>query len=296
MVLGVVGLGLMGGSLALAAKEAGLYDLVVGYDRNTEHAQEAIERKLIDGLMPLDRLLATADMVVLAIPVEAIVALMPDLVQTRQNATICDLGSTKTRIIESIPPQVRARFVAAHPMAGTEYSGPAAAFKTLYRDRIVVLCDTEANTPQTLQAARSLFGGVGMQAVLMGAKEHDRHAAFISHLPHAISYALANSVLSQEDKQNILTLAAGGFEDMSRLAKSSAGMWIDIFKQNRDPILDSLHIFERQFAQVVQLIERESWQELKEWMSSANTLHSIFKPHPKTGATESDRPTGADAP
>jgi prephenate dehydrogenase len=281
MMLGVVGLGLMGGSLALAARKTGRYDLIVGYDHSPEHEKEAIDRGIVDSVLPLDRLLATADQVVLAIPVEAIVALMPQLERIKTTAVIFDLGSTKTRIVESIPASVRHRFVAAHPMAGTEYSGPAAAFESLYADRIVVLCDTEENDPDALKAVRVLFESLGMRVVLMGAKEHDRHAAFISHLPHAISYALANSVLSQEDKQSILTLAAGGFEDMSRLAKSSAGMWIDIFKQNRDPLLNSLQIFEQEFARVVELIESESWDALQERMRSANTLHSIFKPHPK---------------
>ena len=282
MTLGIVGLGLMGGSLALAAREAGLYEMIIGFDTNTGHEKEAIDLGLVDGVMALDRLLATADMVVLAIPVEAIVAMMPELEGLKQTAAVCDLGSTKTCIVESIPASVRSRFVAAHPMAGTEYSGPKAAFKSLYADRIVVLCDSEQNSPQSLAQVQRLFEGVGMRTVLMGARSHDRHAAFISHLPHAISYALANSVLSQEDKQSILTLAAGGFEDMSRLAKSSATMWIDIFKQNREPLLDSLRIFDTQLSEVVKLIEEESWEELKAWMSSANTLHSIFRPHPKS--------------
>lgn len=281
MMLGVVGLGLMGGSLALAARKSDRFDLIAGYDHSPEHEKEAIDRQIVDSVLPLDRLLATADQIILAIPVEAIVALMPQLTGIKEGAVICDLGSTKTRIVRSIPDSVRRRFVAAHPMAGTEYSGPAAAFESLYTDRIVVLCDTQENDPDALKAVCVLFESLGMHTVFMGAQEHDRHAAFISHLPHAISYALANSVLSQEDKQNILTLAAGGFEDMSRLAKSSAGMWIDIFKQNREPLLDSLHVFKRQYARVVELIEQESWQELKEWMSSANSLHSIFKLPPK---------------
>lgn len=278
MVLGIVGLGLMGGSLSLAIKGQGFYTRIIGCDNRESHVQEALERGLVDEAVDLDTLIAQADLIVLAVPVEAIVTLMPRLEAMKPTAVALDVGSTKTPIIEAIPSIIRSRFVAAHPMAGTEYSGPKAAFAKLYEERIVVLCDTEANEPAALKAAQALFEAIGMRVVLMGAKEHDRHAAFISHMPHAISYALANSVLSQEDKQSILTLAAGGFRDMSRLAKSSATMWIDIFKQNRKALLDSLTVFGFELDKAKKLIEAERWDELKSWMAQANTLHDIFKP------------------
>lgn len=278
MVLGVVGLGLMGGSLALALRPHGIFSKMIGCDNRAEHVQEALRLGLVDEAADLDTLVRQSDVIVLAVPVEAIVALMPRLEAMKANAVVLDLGSTKTPIVEAILPAIRPRFVAAHPMAGTEYSGPQAAFPKLYDGRIVVLCDTADNAPDALALVRRLFEAIGMRIVTMASKEHDRHAAFISHMPHAISYALANSVLSQEDKQSILTMAAGGFRDMSRLAKSSATMWIDIFKQNKNALLDSLTVFTREVEKAKTLIGENRWDELKAWMAQANTLHEIFKP------------------
>lgn len=278
MRVGVVGLGLMGGSLALAIQESGVSSDIVGFDLNETHQKEALDLKIIKKAILLDELIATSDLVILAVPVEAIVDLMPQLTKIKKTAVVMDLGSTKTRIVESIPAEIRGRFVAAHPMAGTEYSGPRAAFVDLYKDRIVVLCNTEENDKDALDAVTKLFTAIKMRIVTMGSKEHDRHAAFISHMPHAISYALANSVLSQEDKQSILTLAAGGFRDMSRLAKSSAIMWADIFKQNRKQVLCSLEVFNSELKKAEAMIKDEQWEELEAWMSKANTLHEIFKP------------------
>lgn len=276
MTVGVIGLGLMGGSLALAIKESGFAEEILGFDLNKNHQLDAVDLNIISRSVPLEDLIKASDLIVLAVPVEAIVDLMPSLTSIKKTATIVDLGSTKTEIVDAIPMAIRSRFVAAHPMAGTEYSGPKAALAELYRDRVVVLCNTEANDKDSLDLINNLFITIKSRIVTMDAKEHDRHAAFISHMPHAISYALANSVLSQEDKQNILTLAAGGFRDMSRLAKSSGAMWIDIFKQNRKSLMESLNIFNGELKKVEEMIKDERWEELKAWMSKANTLHEIF--------------------
>ncbi|MDR2639058.1 MAG: prephenate dehydrogenase [Helicobacteraceae bacterium] len=275
--LGIVGVGLMGGSLALAARERKLFDSIVGCGRSDESLRTALELNIIDRALRLEELIASSDLIALAAPVETIVALIPQLSAAKQSAVFTDLGSTKTAIIRAILPSIRARFVAAHPMCGTEYSGPKAAFSSLYQDRIVVLCDTEANDKDALEAVERLFGAIGMKIVKMRSQDHDRHAAFISHLPHAISYALANSVLNQEDKQSILTLAAGGFRDMSRLAKSSASMWIDIFKQNKPALISAIGAFEGELKKAEKLLNDEDWEALKAWMRSANALHDIFK-------------------
>jgi prephenate dehydrogenase len=161
-------------------------------------------------------------------------------------------------------------------MAGTEYSGPMAAFSGLYKDKIVVLCNTEENEALHKERAEKIFTAIGMQIVYMDAKEHDLHAAYISHLPHAISYALANSVLKQEDPKSILILAAGGFKDMSRLAKSNPDMWVDIFKQNRKNLLDSIEVFKKELRTALTYIEEERWEELRSWMERATTLHQIL--------------------
>ncbi|GHV09716.1 prephenate dehydrogenase [Campylobacterota bacterium] len=278
MQFGVIGLGLMGSSLLLAARQKRLFDRFVGFDALPNHAKYALDHGIIDEVSDCETLLKSCDLIALAVPVEAIAQLLPSLAAASESAIFFDLGSTKTAIVSAIPALIRPRFVAAHPMAGTEYSGPSAGFASLYNDRVAVLCDTEENSAEALAMVSGVFEAIGMRIVKMGAKEHDRHAAFISHLPHMISYALANTVLSQEDKANILTLAAGGFRDMSRLAKSSSKMWIDIFKQNKPAVLDSLEVFRRELDAAQEWLQNDRFDELAAWMKSANTLHEIFTP------------------
>ena len=279
MVLGVVGLGLMGGSFSLALREAGESDLVIlGCDHNTEHVKEALDLGIIDASVTFEELKRQADVIVFAIPVGAIKTMIAQMDGIKENCTVIDLGSTKASIIEATPAAMRHNLVAAHPMAGTEYSGPKAAFSTLYRGKIVVLCNIEDSGEHQRKVAVGLFEKLGMKMVYMDARAHDRHAAFISHMPHVISYAIANSVLAQEDKKSILTLAAGGFRDMSRLAKSPSSMWRDIFMENRQTLLNSMETFEAELHRARSLIESAHWDELQEWMREANTLHELFDP------------------
>ncbi len=275
MEAAIVGLGLIGGSLALDLKNHNLVDTIIGYDHNSQHCKQALELGLVDAIVPFERV-KKADMILLAIPVEAIIVTLQQLQDITPSTTVIDLGSTKEKILKSCPKSIRPNFVAAHPMAGTEYSGPKAAIAGLYKDKIVVLCNTEENDPLHKERAENLFVGIGMQIVYMDAAEHDLHAAYISHLPHAISYALANSVLKQEDPKSILILAAGGFKDMSRLAKSNPSMWKDIFKQNKKNLLRALESFNKELFLAEQLIQEEQWEELQEWMQKATTLHQIL--------------------
>ena len=275
MEVAIVGLGLMGGSLALDLKKHGIAKRIVGYDHNEEHRKSALKLGLVDEIVEFTRI-KQADVIFLAIPVEAIIKLLPQLQDIPSSTTIIDLGSTKEKIVRSCPPSIRKNFVAAHPMTGTEYSGPEAAIEGLYYDKIVVLCNVEESGPEHVEKAENIFTAIGMQIVYMDAHEHDLHAAYISHLPHAISYALANSVLKQEDPKSILILAAGGFKDMSRLAKSNPDMWVDIFKQNKENLLQSIEVFKKELRYAHTLIQEERWEELREWMRRATTLHQIL--------------------
>ena len=275
MTVGIIGLGLIGGSLGLELREFDFIDKVIGYDRNEKHKKEALELNIVDEVVNFEEI-KSSDVIFLAIPVEGIIKTLKNLTDIKPNTTIIDLGSTKEKIVESVPKKIRKNFVAAHPMAGTEKFGPKAAFKGLFKDKIVVLCNIEDSGEKQKEVAQKIFKSLQMKIVYMDAKEHDRHAAFISHLPHAISYALANSVLKQENPENILILAAGGFRDMSRLAKSSPNMWTDIFKQNREHLLESLDVFKKELKYAKKLIEQEKWEELKEWMEKATTLHDIL--------------------
>jgi prephenate dehydrogenase len=277
MVIGIVGLGLMGGSLALSLKQLSYVTSVVGSDHNLEHQKVALERGLVHAILPFETLKERCDVIILAVPVDGVISLLNQSVDLAgSDKTLIDLGSTKALIVNAIPPEIRVNVVAAHPMTGTEQFGPKAAFEGLYTDKVVVLCDLEHSGSTQRNIALKLFRSIGMQIHTMGAAQHDRHAAFISHMPHIISYALANTVLAQEEKENILTLAAGGFRSMSRLAKSSPTMWEDIFRQNRENVLAAVELFERELATIKEALEEKDYTTLHKEMKDANKLYEIF--------------------
>lgn len=275
MTIGIVGLGLMGGSLGLSLKNTKLVSKVVGYDNNMTHCEEALELKLVHEIVSF-REIKECDVIILAIPVEAIIETSKSLKDIKSETTIIDLGSTKAQILASVPKEIRKNFVAAHPMTGTEKYGPKAAFDSLYKDAVVVLCNVDKTDDVHKQRAIGLFSHIGMKIVFMDAVAHDRHASFISHLPHVLSYSLAKSVMGQQDPKSILLLAGGGFRDMSRVAKSSPRMWSDIFKQNKENLLDSVGFFEKELGIAKKLIQDEKWDELTLWMKEATTLHKIL--------------------
>lgn len=275
MTIGIIGLGLIGGSMGLALQKVKFISKIYGYDKNEENLNKALELGLIHHKSSFEEI-KKCDIIFLAIPVEAVIETMKSLVNINENTTIIDLGSTKAEIIEKTPPKIRSNFVAAHPMAGTEHFGPTAAFYGLFKDAVVVLCDFENSGDMHKSRAIEIFSHIGMKIAFMNAKSHDHHAAVISHLPHAISYALANSVMKQESPKNILLLAGGSFSDMSRIAKSSPTMWSDVFKQNKENLLDSIDRFREEFLICRKMIEDESWDELYKWMQKATSLHEIL--------------------
>jgi len=276
MNIGIVGLGLMGGSLGIALKEQSNSYHIIGYDHNEEHYREAVALQLIDTVAKSFDEIKTCDVVFLAIPVGGIITTLQEMKDISPECTVIDMGSTKKKIVSSVPPGIRKNFVAAHPMAGTEKFGPSAAIKDLYRDKVVVLCDLEESGHHQQEIALKLFQEIGMKPVRMGAEEHDRHAAFISHMPHALSYALANAVMSQEDPKSIVALAGGGFRDMSRIAKSSPRMWEDVFRQNKENLITAIEHFDRELKRCKEMVKNEEWEKLNDWMANANKLHDIL--------------------
>ncbi len=275
MKVGIIGLGLMGGSLGLALKNVSFVTQVIGLDHNDFHQQEALELGLVDAIGNFDEIQA-CDIIVLTVPVEGIIATLQNFDKLAPQSVVIDFGSTKAKIVEAVPASMRKNFVAAHPMTGTEKFGPSAAFASLYTNKVIVLCDLEDSGSRQQQIARELFDEMNMRIITMGATEHDRHVAYISHLPHAISFALANTVLAQEDTKSILNLAAGGFKDMSRLAKSSPHMWQDVFKQNRQNLLETIELFEKELTLIKEQVRKEAWEDLYEKMAHANNLHEIL--------------------
>jgi prephenate dehydrogenase len=278
MVLGVVGLGLMGGSFALSARKLSLFSKIVGVDRNEVHTQEALSLGIVDEIVEFKGL-KECDVILLAIPIKGIISSLKELskLKIKENTTIIDFGSTKETIISSIPKNIRKNLVASHPMAGTEFSGPIAAQENLYKNKIIVISDIENSGEVQKDIAIKIFSQMDMLIKFMTPREHDRHAAFISHMPHIVSYSIANSVLKQEDKAHIVALAGGGFRDMSRLAKSSPEMWKDIFIENRDNLIDSLNAFRDEIKIARKMIKNEKWDELYNWMQTGNRLYDIYK-------------------
>lgn len=276
MNIGIVGLGLMGGSLAKAVKKYGIAKKVYGFVNSEKTKKEVEELKLVDEIVDLDRLKKESDVIILAVPVDAIIAMFPNFLDIDEKTTIIDMGSTKEYIVKNIPEEIRENFIPAHPMTGTEKFGPKAAIDGLYEGKTVVFCNLEKNGNLHVNKAFRIFQEIGMRIVVMDANEHDVHACFMSHLPHAISYSLANTVMGHEDPKSIIALAAGGFKDMSRIAKSSPRMWSDIFKQNRQNLLASIDLFEDHMKKVRKMVEEEDFEELEEWMAKANTLHEIL--------------------
>lgn len=275
MVCAIVGLGLMGGSFGLAMRD--YFDTILGIDHNPRHQKDALALGLVDKTVSLEEI-TEADVIVLAIPVRGIINVLKTLSKfsLKKDVLIIDFGSTKESIINECPQNIRKNLVASHPMAGTEYSGPQAAIADLYYHKIMVVCNIENSGKEQVNRAFDIYNHLKMQIKIMEASEHDRHAAFISHMPHIVSFSIANSVLRQEDKDHIVTLAAGGFRDMSRLAKSNPDMWGDIFKENKKNLLDSIEAFKDELEKAKKLIENEKWNELKEWMKEGNKLHTIM--------------------
>lgn len=272
---GIVGLGLMGGSFAKVVKKYNLCSSVVGYDHNKNHQEQAIALNLVERIVDIEELL-TCDFIVLCIPVNAIIKFMPTLEGISPNTTVIDFGSTKKLIVDNIPASIRKNFVPAHPMTGTEKFGPSAAIDELYEGRTIVLCDLDICDDLHKQRVLNIFNAIAMRIVEMDSDTHDIHACYISHLPHAISYGLANTVMSHEDPENIITLAAGGFKDMSRIAQSSSLMWTDIFKQNRENLIKSLYIYEDHMKNMRTMLEEEDYESIGAWMDKANSLHDIL--------------------
>ncbi len=275
MQVGIIGLGLIGGSMGLALRESKLFKRIFGFDINPLHCQQALLLGLVDECVDF-KTIQECDVIFLATPLNAIISTIKNFKNISPSTTIIDLGGAKEQISLSIPNKIRKNFITAHPMCGTENFGPNAAESGLFYNKIIILTDLEKSGELQATLAKQIFIEIGMRIIKMDSKEHDKHVAFISHLPHIISFALANTVLSQEEPKDILALIGGGFKDMSRIAKSPPTIWRDIFAQNKKNLLDSIECFHKEMIYVQNLIENDKWDELIEWMAKANTLHNFM--------------------
>lgn len=261
-------------------KETNFASAIIGIDNNKENLEKALQLNIIDSLSDLEAGVKEADLIVLAIPVDAIQQLLPNVLDLiSKNQVVMEMGSTKQEILDSVDRhQNRGRLVACHPMAGTEYSGPEAALRDLFEGKNMVFCDITRTDEDAFELAESVCEELQMNPIFMHAKEHDLHAAYVSHISHITSFGLALTVLEKEKSQGrIFELASGGFASTVRLAKSSAEMWVPIFKQNREHVLEVLEEHVRQLKLFHDLLEKEDYPAVLKLIKQANKIKRIIK-------------------
>lgn len=247
--VGIVGIGLIGGSLAKDIRTFGLARRILGWNRTRSHAERALELGLVDEVADeIETLLEQCDLVVLAMPVNILAERLPRFLdKARPGQIFIDVGSTKQALVDAVMAHPnRAAFVACHPMAGTERSGPDAAIDNLFRNRFTLLIDSQQSAPEAVDKVSKLWKSVGAVLATMTAEEHDRTAALLSHMPHVLAYALARTIKEAERNQALnARFAGGGLASMTRIAHSPISMWQPIFKQNKAYLLSAIDVFEK---------------------------------------------------
>ena len=275
----VIGLGLIGGSFALSLKDNALCERVTGIEHSEKSAQRALELGLVDAIVTLDEALAESDLIVLATPVDTLPVLATKILnRLGPNQILMDMGSTKQELCEvTMMHPHRGRLVATHPMWGTENSGPDAAVHNAFKGRTVVICDRHLSDDDAAEQVENIYRTLGMPIRYMSAEEQDMHCAYVSHISHITSVALALTVLEKErEEEHIFDLAGGGFESTVRLAKSLPQTWAPIFLENKYNILDVLREHIHQLQILRRMIERDDREGLVEAMQRANKIREIL--------------------
>lgn len=265
--------------MALTLRGKGLTAKITGVDADSNHAKRALELGIVDELKDLENAVKDASLIILAIPVNAAEELLPRILDLTDRQVVIDVGSTKEGIINAVKDHPkRSRFVATHPMWGTEYSGPEAALNNPFTDKAVVILNREESDKDALELVEHMYEQLGMHKLYMNAAAHDLHVAYVSHISHITSFALANTVLEKErEEDKIFELASGGFESTVRLAKSTPSMWVPIFMQNRENVLDVLNEHISQLRKFKSCLERENYEYLAELIENANKIRRILK-------------------
>lgn len=277
--IAIVGVGLIGGSMALQLHEKKLSSRLIGVEASAQHAEQALEYELVDEVLPLDEALAAAEVIVLAVPVNVQVNLLPQILDKVTDQIVMDMGSTKSDLIGAIQNHPnRGRYVATHPMWGTEYSGPAAAVRGAFEGKAVIICNRSESDADAVDWVEKMYQKIGMRVVDMDARAHDLHVAYVSHISHITSFALANTVLEKEKVESaIFQIASAGFESTVRLAKSNPSMWVPIFLQNKENILDVLSEHIDQLTRFKDYIANSDQEKLQSLISDANKIKRIIK-------------------
>lgn len=275
----VIGLGLIGGSIAIDLRKNGIVSTLTGIDANEKNASTALGLELVDSLTDNLNSLKKEDLVIMAIPVHALAKLLPSVLDAiGEETVVLDAGSTKSAICKAVASHSkRKQFVAAHPIAGTENSGPEAAFSGLFKNKTTIICEKQKSSAAALEMARIIFEALGMNVIHMEPEEHDKHVAYVSHLSHVTSFLLGQTVLDiEKDEKNIAMLAGSGFASTVRLAKSSPDMWAPIFEQNMEYLSQALQEYIIHLQRFQYHLMKRDTQELHRTMMEANQIRRIL--------------------
>lgn len=280
MIISVVGIGLIGGSLAIDLRKRGFADRIIGVDANQQHRNIAQLCGFVDETDSLENAVDKSDLIILSTPVDTNSRMLPGILDrlTGTSKVVTDMGSTKGSIARaSAGHPNRGRYVAMHPMAGTEFSGPLAAIGKLFDYKTAIICDPELSDKDALGVIEKMIGVLNMRKTYMNSSDHDIHVAYVSHISHITSFSLALSVLDKERKeQNILTLAGGGFESTVRLAKSNADTWAPIFIENAGFIIEVIDNYIEKMKLFKEMIATKDMEGLKALMEEANKIRKIL--------------------
>jgi prephenate dehydrogenase len=274
----VIGIGLIGGSIALDIKSLHPDASIFGIDSNENHLQEAINLGVVDAGATYEDLIH-ADFVIVSVPVDILLKVLPNVLdEIGENTIVFDVGSTKTPICEAVANHPKRRnFIAVHPIAGTEFSGPSAAISGLFQGKTNIICEVEKTTFKLQEKAVQLFTAMGMRIRYMDPISHDKHIAYVSHLSHISSFMLGKTVIDKEkDEQDIFDMAGSGFESTVRLAKSSPAMWTPIFKQNKKQVVKTLEEYISNLSNFKDLLEKDDFEAIFNEMQSVNRIKEIL--------------------
>lgn len=278
LVMAVVGLGLIGGSMAVDLRRRGFARRIIGVDLNPLHGETAKRLGLVDEVLPLADAVAQAEFVLVAVPVSASLRVLPEALDLVTTQVVTDVGSTKQVVVDALRNHPkRAQFVASHPMAGTENSGPWAAMANLFDGKAGIICDAADSDPAAVRVVERMYRTLNMRLVRLSAAQHDEHVAYVSHISHVTSFALALTVLEKEQNQaTIFDLASGGFSSTARLAKSSPEMWTPIFCQNADNVLSVLDAYLGQLERFRECLVQRDADGLTRMIRSANSIRRVL--------------------
>ena len=280
MIVSIIGLGLIGGSLAISIRENELAKRIIGVDSSNKNAEDALAIRLVDEITNIETAVPLADLIIITVPVDQTKLILPKVLDSiNKNSTVMDVGSTKEGICR-IADQHRNRgnFVATHPIAGTENYGPLAAVPGLFNDKLSIICDRERSFDFAILQTERLYKSLGMKIINMKSEEHDLHAAYVSHLSHISSFTLGLTVLEiEKNEETIFELAGSGFASTVRLAKSSPDMWAPIFDQNSKHLSEALNAYIKNLQLFKKLIEKKQTKKIYNLMKEANDIGRILE-------------------